>query len=154
MPFQLPENFLLIVRAMSLTSGMCSSLNPAFNIWDAVEPYAAQLLRDERGNIVQSFAREAATVGTTLARLPRRLDEAVTRLEDGRVAVDTPRLDRRLARLERMAGRILSAVLFAGLLISGAVLRADELVFGTVLMVGSAVPLAYAVLGGLNGRRG
>ncbi|MDF2555293.1 MAG: ubiB, partial [Microbacterium sp.] len=35
LPFQLPENFLLIVRAMSLVSGVCSSLDPAFNLWDS-----------------------------------------------------------------------------------------------------------------------
>ena len=28
LPFQLPENFLLIIRAMSLISGICSSLEP------------------------------------------------------------------------------------------------------------------------------
>ena len=32
LPFQLPEDFLLIVRSMSLTSGMCSSLDPSFNL--------------------------------------------------------------------------------------------------------------------------
>ena len=62
LPFQLPENFLLIIRAMSLTSGMCSSLDPAFNIWDAVEPYAGQLIREEGGNVVQAFA-QAGRVG-------------------------------------------------------------------------------------------
>jgi len=58
LPFQLPENFLLIVRAMSLTSGMCSSLDPAFNIWNAVEPYSAQLIRAEGGNLVQAAAKQ------------------------------------------------------------------------------------------------
>ncbi|MDY0910676.1 ABC1 kinase family protein [Microbacterium sp. CFBP9034] len=153
LPFQLPENFLLIIRAVSLTSGMCSSLDPDFNIWSAIEPYAARLLRDERGGIARSFGREAVSVAGIAARLPRRIDDLATRLENGRLAVDTPRLDQRLRGLERLARRILAAVLFAGLLIGGVLLRADDAVLGTVMMVSSAVPLLYALFAGVGRRR-
>lgn len=152
LPFQLPENFLLIIRAMSLISGVCSSLEPEFNIWEAIEPYAAQLLRDERGNVVQGFAKEAVAYAGTIGRLPQRIDNVLTRMEDGKLAVDTPRLDRRLQRLDRTGRRVISAVLFAALLIAGAVLRADDVVFGTVLMVGSSVPLLHALFAGIGGR--
>ena len=54
--------------------------------------------------------------------------------------------------LERDARRAVSAVLFDGLFIGGAVLRADEAVFGTVLMAVSVIPLLHAVLAGA-GRR-
>lgn len=154
LPFQLPENFLLIVRAVSLTSGMCSSLDPDFNIWNAVEPYANRLLRDERDNVVGAFAREAASVAGIVARLPRRLDDMVTRIDDGRLVADVPKLDQRLRRLERLIRRVVSAVLFAALLISGAVLRAQDLTVGTVLMVVSVLPLLHAVFAGFSGRRG
>lgn len=153
LPFQLPENFFLIVRAVSLTSGMCSSLDPGFNMWEAVEPYADRLLRDERGNLAQLVGREAVSMASVVARLPRRLDDMVTRVEDGRLVVDTPRLDQRMRRLERVGRRIVSAVLFAGLLAAGAVLRADEVVLGTVLMVVSGIPLLHALFAGA-GRRG
>ena len=131
LPFQLPENFLLIIRAMSLTSGMCSSLDPDFNMWDAVEPYAAQLLRDERGNIVQALGQEALSVAGTVARLPQRLDALADRIEEGRLVANSPRLEQRMARLERTTRRITSAVLFVGLFIGGILLRLDEPVWGT-----------------------
>ncbi|WP_426715228.1 hypothetical protein, partial [Campylobacter coli] len=83
LPFQLPENFLLIIRAMSLTSGVCSSLDERFNLWDSVEPYAAQLLRDERGNIVQDVAQQALDGAVLAVGLPKRLNGVLTRLEDG-----------------------------------------------------------------------
>ncbi|MGP3534991.1 ABC1 kinase family protein [Microbacterium sp. RD1] len=153
LPFQLPENFLLVIRAMSLTSGMCSSLDPAFNIWDAVEPYANRLIREESGNVVQAFAREAVSVLGVSARLPRRLDAVITRVEEGRLTAQSPRLERRLRALERLGSRILAAVLFAGLLIAGAVVRPDDPVFGTVLMSLSGLPLLYALLAGLLARR-
>ncbi|QKJ18718.1 ABC1 kinase family protein [Microbacterium hominis] len=153
MPFQLPENFLLIVRAISLTSGMCSSLDADFNIWDAVEPYAQQLLRDEGGRTVRAFAKEAVAVAGVAARLPRRLDDLATRFEEGRVAVEAPRVDARLRRLERLGRRLVSAVLFAGLLIAGVLLRADDMAWGTALMIISAGPGLHAVLAGLGRAR-
>lgn len=153
LPFQLPENFLLIVRAVSLTSGMCSSLEPDFNMWDAVEPYSAQLIRDERGNVAQAFAKEAVSIAGIAARLPRRIDDLVTRAEEGRLAVESPRAEQRMRSLERVVRRAVSAVLFAGLFIGGAVLRADETAFGTVLMAVSVIPLLHAVFAGA-GRRG
>ncbi|MBM7503727.1 ABC1 kinase family protein [Agromyces aurantiacus] len=154
LPFQLPENFLLIIRSMSLTSGLCSSLDPTFNIWDAVEPYAAQLLRGERGNIVQAVGREAVSVAGTAWRLPGRLDGVIDRIEGGRLVANSPRIEQRMARLERVAGRIVSAVVFVGLFLGGIQLRADEPGWGITLMVVSVVPLLHAVFAGVFGPRG
>jgi predicted unusual protein kinase regulating ubiquinone biosynthesis (AarF/ABC1/UbiB family) len=152
LPFQLPENFLLIIRAMSLTSGVCSALDPAFNLWDSVEPYAQQLVREERGNVVQDVAKQALESARVALRLPGRLDDLVSRLEDGTVSVQSPALEKRVARLERAAGRVVSALLFTALLVAGALLRAEDAVFGTVLMVASVVPLLHALFSGRRGR--
>jgi predicted unusual protein kinase regulating ubiquinone biosynthesis (AarF/ABC1/UbiB family) len=154
LPFQFPENFLLVIRAMSLTSGMCSALDPAFNIWDAVEPYSTKLLRAEGGNVVQDVAKRALSAASTLARLPQRLEELTTRLEDGSVAVQNPRLERRIARLERTGRRVVSAVLFAALLVGGILLRRDDVVLGTVLLAVSVLPLLHALFAGIAGGRG
>nr|WP_254065117.1 MULTISPECIES: AarF/UbiB family protein [unclassified Frigoribacterium] len=148
LPFQLPEDFLLVLRAMTLTSGVASALDPAFNLWDSVEPYAAQLIRDERGNAVQDVTRRTLDAATVAVRLPGRLDHLVTRLEDGTLEVGSPRIERQLTRIERTARRVVSAVLFAALLIAGAVLRSGDDVVGTVLMATSAVPLLHALLAG------
>ena len=153
LPFQLPENFLLIVRAMSLTSGMCSALDPAFNIWDAVEPYAQRLIREESGSTAQALVREAGAVAAVTARLPRRIDTLVSRFEEGAVSVQTPRIERRLRDLERMIRRVVSAVLFTGLLIGGILLQADQAVWGTILMIASIAPLSHALLAGVIARR-
>ncbi|WP_457099192.1 ABC1 kinase family protein [Microbacterium sp. P5_E9] len=154
LPFQLPENFLLIVRAMSLTSGMCSALDPGFNMWGAVEPFAGRLLREQGGNVVQTFAKQALSVAGVYARLPQRLDALTTRLEGGRLAIDSPALNQRMRRLERANRRIVSAVLFSGLLVGGLVARPEARVLGTVLKVASVPALLHALFGGLWGRRG
>ncbi len=154
LPFQLPENFLLIVRAMSLTSGMCSSLDPTFNIWDAVEPYSTKLIRAEGGNLLQQVGKQVVSVGGLIARLPQRIDNLTTRIEAGEISVQSPRLERRMRGLARTGRQLISAVLFAALLIGGILLRAEDVVFGTVLMAVSVLPLLHALFAGALSRRG
>ncbi|MBP1136370.1 putative unusual protein kinase regulating ubiquinone biosynthesis (AarF/ABC1/UbiB family) [Arthrobacter sp. PvP023] len=151
LPFQLPENYLLIIRAMSLTSGVCSSLDAKFNLWDAVEPYAAQLLRDERGNIVQDVAKQALDAAGVTLGLPKRLDGLLTRIEDGSLTVANPRLERQMARLDRTAQRAASALVFGALLIAGSVVRADDALLGNLLMVMSVLPLLHGLWAGRRG---
>lgn len=154
LPFQLPENFILIVRAMSLTSGMCSSLDAKFNIWDAVEPYSAQLIRAEGGNLVMELGKRLVSSAGLIARLPGRLDELITRADEGRLTTRSPEIERRLASLERTTRRVISAVLFGVLLIAGILLRPTDAVLGTVLMAASALPLLHALFAGVLARRG
>ncbi|PRB14788.1 AarF/ABC1/UbiB kinase family protein [Microbacterium sp. MYb62] len=152
LPLQLPENMLLLIRAVSLTSGMCSGLDPAFNVWDAAEPYAGRLLRDESGNIVQAFASQAMSTMSTTWRLPGRIDRIITRIDEGNVSFDTSRLERRLDRLEGIARRIASGVLFAALLIGGALLVPAVPPLGITLLCVSVLPLLHSLFAGV-GRR-
>lgn len=152
LPFQLPEGMLLLFRAVALTSGMCSGLNPAFNVWDAVEPYAAQLLRDETGNTVKALAEQAWATAGVAARLPGRIDAVITEIEEGTITFDTSKLERRLDALMRIGVRVISAVLFAGLAVGGALLLAPAPPLGIVLLSVSIVPLLHAVFAGV-GRR-
>jgi predicted unusual protein kinase regulating ubiquinone biosynthesis (AarF/ABC1/UbiB family) len=148
LPFQLPENFLLIIRAMSLTSGVSSALDPSFNLWNSVEPYAQQLIREERGNLAQDLGKQALENLQIAWRLPRQLDAMLTKLDEGTVSFRNPELEKRVEGLERAGRRVVSALVFAALLVAGAVLRADDAVFGTVLMIASAVPLLHALFSG------
>ena len=153
LPFQLPEDLLLTIRAASLTSGVCSALDPAFNVWDAAEPYAAKLLRDETVGFARTIVDEGIAIAGAAVRLPKRLDALATRIEEGRLEVAAPRLTRLVDRLQRRIGRLSSAVIFAGMLLAGALVRVEDLVLGTVLMIASAVPLLHAAFGGLADRR-
>lgn len=156
MPFQLPENFLLIMRAVSMLSGLCSTLDPKFNIWESVEPFAARLIRERAGASAKDLAHRAVSTGMTTARavgrLPRRLDDTITLIESGDLSVNTPQVERQLKRLERAARRIVAAVIFVGLVIGGAVLYSSTdsgaaHLTGTVMMAGSSLPLLHAFTG-------
>ncbi|WP_146340601.1 AarF/ABC1/UbiB kinase family protein [Nesterenkonia sp. NBAIMH1] len=146
LPFQLPENFLLTLRTVSLISGVCSTLDTRFNLWDSIEPYAQQLIREQRGPALQDTARQAAEAAGAALRLPGRLNALAERLDDGRIAVRTPDLDRRLARVERLSRRAVSAVLFTGLVISGALLHTESSTLGYTLIAVSAIPFLHAAI--------
>jgi len=152
LPFQLPDDFLLIIRAMSLTSGVCSALDPRFNLWDSVEPYAQRLIREERGNVVRDLGTRVSDTAGTIARLPGRLDALLTRIDEGALPISDPTLERRVGALERTLRRAISALVFGGLLLGGVLVRPDDEVLGTVLLVVSVLPLARALLPGRRGR--
>jgi Predicted unusual protein kinase len=158
MPVQLPENFLLIIRAVSLLSGVCSALYPEFNIWEAVEPYANDLVRSEGGRTIQHFGKQITSTFGMIAGLPKRIDKLATAAETGSLQVKTPGVDRELRRVERLLKRVISAVVFMALLISGTLLRTQYPGFGNTFMLISVLPLFHALFsgiftGGPHGRR-
>ena len=63
---------------------MCSSLNPSLQHLGRRGAVRRQLLRDESGNIVQAFAKQAVSVAGVYARLPQRLDAWSPRIERAR----------------------------------------------------------------------
>ena len=148
-----PEGLLLLIRAVSLTSGLCSGLDPQFNIWESIEPYATRLLADESGNLVRDLSQQAMSNAGILWRLPKRIDDIITRVDEGSVTFDTSRIERRLDRIDALVRRGVSALLFAALLIGGAVVLTANPVLGTVLMSVSVLPLLHALFAGLF-RRG
>lgn len=153
LPVQLPENFLLITRAVSLTSGVCSALDPGFNVWEAIDPYAQRLLREESRNVVTDAAKGALGYASTLVGLPSKLDVVADKIDRGALSVATPEIDRRFDRLEALVRHTIAAVVFAGLLVAGALLWSAAPPLAIVLLVVSVVPLGFA-LGGLAKRPG
>lgn len=146
LPFQLPESFLLLVRTISLISGVTSALNRDFNMWDAVDPFARTLLNGGGGGATaRSLGREAVSIASALARLPQRVDALATRIDRGELAVRSPEVEHRLRVIDGSVRRTSSAILAAGLLIAGAIIRPGDEVLGTVLLIAAALPALHVV---------
>jgi predicted unusual protein kinase regulating ubiquinone biosynthesis (AarF/ABC1/UbiB family) len=154
LPFQFPENFLLVVRAISLTSGVCSSVNPQFNIWNAIEPYSGKLIRAEGGNVVQAFLRDGLSSLRLLARLPKRLDSVITRAELGQLSIRNPELEKRTSALTRTVRQLMATVLFGVLFIAGIIVMDRDSVLSLWLFIISSIPLAHALFAGVIARQG
>jgi predicted unusual protein kinase regulating ubiquinone biosynthesis (AarF/ABC1/UbiB family) len=146
LPFQLPEEFLLVFRSISLISGVTSSLNRDFNMWDAVDPFARSLLNGGGSGTAKAVARQALDLAATLAKLPGRVDSVLTRLDQGQLSVRSPAVEQGLRKLDGSTRRISSAVIFSALLIGGVWLRTSGDDLGNWLLLASA-PFAVHSLG-------
>ena len=96
-------------------------------------------------------AQQALDAAVLAVGLPKRLNGGLTRLEDGSLAVASPRLEQQVKRLDRTVQRSASALVFGALLIAGSVVRADDTVLGNVLMIVSLVPLLHGLWAGRSG---
>lgn len=152
MPFQMPEQFLLIVRALSLVSGVCSTLDEKFNVWNAVEPYAATLLKEQGQGVLKDVASAAWAGAKALAQLPTGIDAVVERINAGELEVRLPRLEKQMGRIERAATRAGGALIFTATMVAGAIVRSDDATLGNVLLLASILPLGFTLFGGRSGR--
>jgi predicted unusual protein kinase regulating ubiquinone biosynthesis (AarF/ABC1/UbiB family) len=140
MPFQLPEN-LLLGRTVAILSGMCTGLDPQFNLWTSIAPYASKLIEEESGSNWEMWLAEATKIFQTLVALPGRTDRVLTLMERGQLNVQTPLLELRVRRLEQSVTRLGGGIVFAALLVAGAILYPAEPTAAKWLMAASVVPL-------------
>jgi predicted unusual protein kinase regulating ubiquinone biosynthesis (AarF/ABC1/UbiB family) len=122
MPFQVPENLILLGRCVSILSGLASGLDPDFSVWNGLAPYVQRLIQKEGGAGFRRVLKEVGDIGRLLLGMPRRLNDLAARLEQGRIEVKVPEVRHALSRLERSVRLLAAAVVFAGVLIAGAML--------------------------------
>jgi predicted unusual protein kinase regulating ubiquinone biosynthesis (AarF/ABC1/UbiB family) len=145
LPFKLPNDFLFLIRALSLISGVTSELNRDFNIWDAVDPFARSLLNGSGASALRRIGKDVLSSLNTLAKLPGRLDSLATRAERGEFVVRNPELERRVRVLDSSVRRTTSALIFATLLITGVLLLDRNEQLGYTMMIVSALPMLHAL---------
>lgn len=148
LPFQLPENFLLLIRSISLVSGVTTELNRQFNIWDAVDPFARTLLNGGANSSLEVLGRELAKQARLLLQLPRRLDDLILRVENGELSVRQPQTERRLRLVNTSIRQLTSALLFGSSLGLGAIFAEENSVLSTLLFILSGFALIGVVARG------
>ncbi|MCQ3939334.1 MAG: AarF/ABC1/UbiB kinase family protein, partial [Chloroflexi bacterium] len=122
MPFQVPENLLLLGRTIGILSGMCTGLNPDFNLWLQLAPYARKLTEGEGGSFFDTFLDEAGEFFKTLIAIPGRAERVLSRMERGELNVQMPLVNLQISYLERAVNRLTGGIMFFGLLVAGAIL--------------------------------
>ncbi len=144
MPFQVPQDFIYLGRAMGILSGMATSLDPNFNPWSELAPYAQRMMTDTlrngsvgglsgevvglpfinslfSGNAPQVLLEAGKMLVNRAVTVPQQLDNVLTQLDRGELTVKvtpTPTYRKQLQRVELQSKRTTRATLFTGLLIS------------------------------------
>jgi predicted unusual protein kinase regulating ubiquinone biosynthesis (AarF/ABC1/UbiB family) len=145
MPFQIPENLLLLGRTIGILSGMCTGLNADFNLWLQIAPYAKKLTEGEGGSVFDTFLNEAGELLKTLIAIPGRAERVLGRIERGQLNVEAPLVNLQISYLERSVNRLTGGIVFLGLLIAGAILYDSHVLLGQGLFGGAGVALFYTL---------
>ena len=146
MPFQLPHHLLLLGRTLAILSGMCTGLNPQFNLWDQLVPYARKLLTEEGVSNWDVWLDEIGDLIRDLIALPAQTGRVLTRLERGELSVNTPHVNRQMYHLESAVNRLTGSIMFAALLLGGVTLyRGGDTTLAYAFWIGSAVILFWMI---------
>ena len=148
MPFQVPENLILLGRCVGILSGMCTGLDPDFNLWADLAPYAGRLVEGESGSRVRVILGELGNLVRVMVSLPGKTDALLNRLEQGRLEVRVPEVNIHLSRLERSVRRLGGAILAAAFLLGAVQLYLDRAVLPTIVLIaGMLLTLLWTLVG-------
>jgi predicted unusual protein kinase regulating ubiquinone biosynthesis (AarF/ABC1/UbiB family) len=89
-PFQIPAQFAFTGRAIGTLVGVSTGLAPDFNFVDVATPYARKFLgidAENAGQTIQEILSQLLETGRILLKLPRSLEQVITRLETGQIEV-------------------------------------------------------------------
>lgn len=152
LPFQVPQDFLYLTRCVGILSGLATGLDPSFDPWREIAPFARELLAEREDlapgplplKLTLRDLLDPATVRALLSgqqvallrdtgldllkrviELPALAEDVLRRADRGELTVRAafaPDAEQRVARLERAVSRLAGAVVFAGIAVSSTIL--------------------------------
>jgi len=144
MPFQLPHNLLLLGRTVAILSGMCTGLDPNFNLWNQLVPYARDMVTEEGISNWDIWFDEIGDLVKELIALPSQAGQVLTRIERGELNVNVPQVNRQIFHLESAVNRLTGSIVFAAFLFGGVLLfQSGNMRLGYLFWAFSVVTLLW-----------
>jgi predicted unusual protein kinase regulating ubiquinone biosynthesis (AarF/ABC1/UbiB family) len=136
LPFQVPEDLVFLGRTVSILSGMCTGLDPEFNVWEAIAPYAQKLVTEETANGHAAWLDTLIQFAQNAIQLPVRAESMLEKMERGQLMVRDRQLSDQVHHLEKSVRKAGAGIVFAALLLAGIQLYlAGQTGFGISLLV-------------------
>ncbi|MCK7530735.1 MAG: hypothetical protein MZV63_06670 [Marinilabiliales bacterium] len=104
MPFQVPNDLIMLARTVAILSGMCTGLDPDFNLWDQISPYARKLIEKEATKGISDWLEELGSLLQNLIALPSQASRVFARAERGDLVVQSPQVVREVRALDAFRG--------------------------------------------------
>jgi predicted unusual protein kinase regulating ubiquinone biosynthesis (AarF/ABC1/UbiB family) len=146
MPFQIPQNLILLGRTIAILFGICTGLDPEFNAWESLMPSAQKLITEQAVSGWDSWLGELWEMVRTLLVMPRRTEAMLGQMERGELAVRVPQLSQQVSRLVQTIQRMVGGVVFAALLLAGVQFYlAGQVAVGSVLFAGAGLALIWMI---------
>ncbi len=136
LPFQLPQNLLMLGRTVAILSGMCTGLYSDFNLWDQLAPYATKLVSQEVGSNWRVWLDEIGNLLKELIALPSQAGRVMSQIQRGDLTVQVPAVSRQIVSLERAINRLTGSVIFATFLLGGMMFYGDGKVLPAYILFG------------------
>jgi predicted unusual protein kinase regulating ubiquinone biosynthesis (AarF/ABC1/UbiB family) len=147
MPFQVPNNLIMLGRTVAILSGMCTGLNPDFNLWNQLSPYARKLVEQEAAKGIGDWLEELGSLLQTLIALPSQASRVLSQAERGDLIVQSPQVAREVRALTRSVNRLTGGVIFLGLLLGGVLLyNAGNILHAQGMFIVSLLIFLWVVL--------
>ncbi|WP_420627346.1 ABC1 kinase family protein [Candidatus Leptofilum sp.] len=117
-PFQIPQDFIYLGRAMGIVSGLVSQLDEQINPWYFIEKYGEALTSSQEG---QRFGLETAwQLVRPYLNTPAQIQRLLNLAENGRLRVQSDREAlRQYERIEKRIGQLGWSILGAAGMLSG-----------------------------------
>jgi predicted unusual protein kinase regulating ubiquinone biosynthesis (AarF/ABC1/UbiB family) len=153
LPFQVPQDYIYLVRAAGILSGMCSRLDPEINYWALMEPYAQKILQEEMtgGGLTDWLAKATEALGL-FVRLPTEADRFLSKALASELEfkiVAGRDLTQDLRALAGAIDKLVWGIVFAALFIAGTMLLTSHFTApGMVAIALSIVALVGIILAG------
>ncbi len=146
---RLPSEMTLLAKALFNLDGVTRSLDPSFMPLETIREFSNEIAmqRAKRDLSPRRFYQMAVESSDLLAALPRRLDQITTRLANNDLSthVDIPQLPALIVALQKVANRIFSGLVLAGLLVASAMLLPYWRVLGLSGFTVAAIIALYMV---------
>ena len=147
---RLPAEMTLLAKALFNLDGVTRALDPGYMPLETIREFSNQIAvqRAQRDLSPRRLYQIAVESGDLIAALPHRLDQITSRLANNDLSthVDVPQLPSLIVALQKVANRVFSGLVLAGLLIASSQLLPYWRTLGTVGFVIAAVIGVYMVL--------
>jgi len=128
---------------------MCTGLDPQFNLWEHIAPYARKLMIEEAKTGRDVWLGEIEKLARTLIGLPLRTDQMLSRMESGDLIVRNPELVQQVSRLETSLRQLLFGIIFSALLLGSVqLILAESWIFAAILFAGAVITLPMLFING------
>ena len=149
MPFQAPNDLLMLLRTVAILSGMCTGLDPNFNLWTQLAPYAQKMIASDSASGLDVILDQLGDVLQVLIALPSQTSRVLTKMEQGELAVQSPQVTREVRTLVRSVDRLTGGVVFAALLFGAVMLQnAGNAALGNAFFGAAGAALLWVLFGG------
>jgi predicted unusual protein kinase regulating ubiquinone biosynthesis (AarF/ABC1/UbiB family) len=146
LPFQIPQDLIFLFRTIGILAGICLGLDPKFNLWAHLVPFAQKLMTEEVTNHRGDWVAELQTMARTWLSIPIKLDFLINKIERGDVSVRSPEITNQVRRVENAIRQVTIAVIFLAFLLGGIQLGlAGRIVFAGILLGGAILSLIWLV---------